>query len=119
MKYTKKYNYCFDSLAIWQRIKDLTTPYPKNQTTLITGLAHITYFNSKEGAIYISKKLQHTTCPNECHNIPFKTVGPNERHNIPFKTVGPNERHNIPFKTVGPNECHNIPFKTVVHYCSS
>ena len=35
----KDYKYCFDSLAIRLRSKDLKTPYPKNQTTRIKGLA--------------------------------------------------------------------------------
>ena len=34
----KDSHYCFDSLAIRLRSKDLKTPYPKNRTTQITGL---------------------------------------------------------------------------------
>ena len=42
--FSKKYilkdsYYCFDSLAIRLRSKDLKTSYPKNRTTRITGLA--------------------------------------------------------------------------------
>ena len=33
------YDYCFDSLAIRLWSKDLNTPYTKNLTTRITGLA--------------------------------------------------------------------------------
>ena len=42
------FNYCFDSLAIRLRSEDLKTPYPRNRTTRITGLACMLSFLSTD-----------------------------------------------------------------------
>ena len=65
--YFSRCYYWFDSLAIRLQSKDLKTPYPKNRTTRITGLAYI-YINF--------------------YNMQHKIALPGWRHACSFKNSG-------------------------------